>query len=104
MLAELTDVAAEIESVAASTASRFDATAAYHEVVRQRLEQLGINSAQLQRLHAPVGLAIGSHTPPEIAVSIMAEITQLRNQLSIQNRNQQHNVESAVHKQSVNLV
>jgi uncharacterized membrane-anchored protein len=40
MLAELTDVAAEIESVAASTASRFDATAAYHEVVRQRLEQL----------------------------------------------------------------
>lgn len=40
LLAELTDVAAAIESVAARTASRFDATAAYHEVVRQRLEQL----------------------------------------------------------------
>lgn len=40
LLAELTDVAAEVESVAARTASRFDATAAYYQVVRQRLEQL----------------------------------------------------------------
>jgi len=40
LLAELTDVAAEIESVAARTASRFDATAAYYDVVRQRLAQL----------------------------------------------------------------
>ena len=34
---------------------------------------------QLQRLHAPVGLPIGSHRAPEIALSIMAEITALRN-------------------------
>ncbi len=40
LLRELTDVAAEIESVAARTASRFDATAAYYQVVKQRLEQL----------------------------------------------------------------
>jgi uncharacterized membrane-anchored protein len=40
LLAELTDVAAEIESVAARTTSRFDATAAYYQVVRQRLAQL----------------------------------------------------------------
>jgi len=40
LLRELTDVAAEIESVAARTASRFDATAAYYQVVQQRLEQL----------------------------------------------------------------
>jgi uncharacterized membrane-anchored protein len=40
LLAELTDVAAAIESVAARTDSRFDATAAYHGVVRQRLDQL----------------------------------------------------------------
>lgn len=46
---------------------------------RQRLKGLGISGVQLQRLHAPVGLAIGSHTPPEIAVSILAEITQQRN-------------------------
>jgi uncharacterized membrane-anchored protein len=40
LLAELTALAAEIESVAADTASRFDASTAYYQVVRQRLEQL----------------------------------------------------------------
>jgi len=46
---------------------------------RERLSQLGVTSQQLAKLHAPVGLDIGSHTPPEIAVSIMAQITALRN-------------------------
>ena len=49
---------------------------------RQRLKQLCISVAQLSRLHAPVGLPIGSHTPAEIALSIMAEITQQRNAVS----------------------
>ena len=49
---------------------------------RERLLQLGVNQEQLQKLHAPVGLAIGSHTPPEIAVSIMAEITAARNSIA----------------------
>lgn len=49
------------------------------ELRRRRLHDMGIPDAQLQRLHAPVGLPIGSHTPPEIAVSILAEITALRN-------------------------
>jgi len=47
---------------------------------RERLQQMGITPQELERLHAPVGLPIGSHTPPEIAVSILAEITALRNQ------------------------
>ena len=46
---------------------------------RERLKELGLTTHQLQRLHAPVGLPIGSHTPPEIALSILAQITQLRN-------------------------
>jgi len=46
---------------------------------RERLGALGITPEQLQRLHAPVGLPIGSRSPPEIALSIMAEITALRN-------------------------
>ena len=43
-----------------------------------RLQQLGISEAQLARLHAPVGIDIGSKTPIEISVSIMAELTRLR--------------------------
>ena len=34
---------------------------------------------QLQRLHAPMGLQIGSHTPVEIAISIAAELIQIIN-------------------------
>ena len=45
---------------------------------RQRLSQLGLSSDALARLHAPVGLSIGSKTTMEIAVSVMAQLTQLR--------------------------
>ncbi len=45
---------------------------------RERLLQLDISAQQLAHLHAPVGLAIGSKTPMEIAVSIIAQLTQLR--------------------------
>jgi xanthine dehydrogenase accessory factor len=51
------------------------------ELRRERLKGLGITNQQLKRLHAPIGLSIGSHTPPEIAVSIMAQITAIRNQI-----------------------
>jgi len=44
----------------------------------ERLRALGLDEAQLRRLHAPVGLPIGSKTPIEIAVAIMAQLTQLR--------------------------
>lgn len=46
---------------------------------RERLLKLGISPQQLDKLHAPVGLAIGSHTPAEIAIAIIAEITAARN-------------------------
>jgi xanthine dehydrogenase accessory factor len=45
---------------------------------RDRLGTLGVTTEQLQRLHAPVGLPIGSRSPPEIAIAIMAETTALR--------------------------
>lgn len=50
------------------------------ELRRERLEGLGMTEKRLQRLHAPVGLAIGSRTPAEIAVSIMAEVTSRRHE------------------------
>lgn len=46
---------------------------------RERLLQAGMTEDQFNRLHAPIGLDIGGHTPGEIAVSIMAEIIQVRN-------------------------
>ena len=49
---------------------------------RNRLMQMDVRPDQLAKLHAPIGLAIGSHTPPEIAVAIMAQITAVRNGIS----------------------
>ena len=41
-----------------------------------RLKQAGISDAAVARIHAPIGLSIGAVSPAEIAVSILAEITQ----------------------------
>lgn len=48
---------------------------------RERLLKLGLTSKQCEQLHAPVGLAIGSQTPAEIAIAILAEITAARHHI-----------------------
>ncbi len=45
---------------------------------RERLALLDVTAEELAHLHGPVGLPIGSRTPPEIAISILAELTALR--------------------------
>jgi xanthine dehydrogenase accessory factor len=45
---------------------------------RKRLLALDVTEGELARLHAPIGLPIGSKTPPEIAIAILAEITAVR--------------------------
>jgi xanthine dehydrogenase accessory factor len=45
---------------------------------RKRLLALDVTETELARLHAPIGLPIGSKTPPEIAIAILAEITAVR--------------------------
>jgi xanthine dehydrogenase accessory factor len=50
------------------------------EARKKRLaEHFDLTAAQLSRLHGPVGLRIGARTPAEIAVSIVAEIIQVKN-------------------------
>jgi xanthine dehydrogenase accessory factor len=43
-------------------------------LTRRLLESRGVSPAQLERLHAPVGLPIGADTPEEIAISVVAEM------------------------------
>jgi xanthine dehydrogenase accessory factor len=46
---------------------------------RARLAEFDVTAEQLARLNAPVGLPIGSRTPPEIALSILADLIARRN-------------------------
>jgi len=47
---------------------------------RARLRQLDLSEVEIRRLHAPIGLPIGSKTPPEIAIAVLAEVTAVRKQ------------------------
>jgi xanthine dehydrogenase accessory factor len=46
---------------------------------RERLREFDLTDAEIARLHGPIGLYVGSRTPPEIAISILAEITAVKN-------------------------
>ena len=50
---------------------------------RERLLEFDVSPQEMARLHGPIGLYIGSRTPPEIAVSILAEITAVKNGVSL---------------------
>lgn len=51
-----------------------------NEARHQRMaEHFGMTEAQLARLRGPIGIYIGSKTPPEIAVSVMAEVLAVKN-------------------------
>ncbi|MCC4119134.1 XdhC family protein, partial [Aromatoleum toluclasticum] len=50
---------------------------------RERLKLFDLTDADLDRLHGPVGLPLGSRTPPEIALAILAYITARRNGVAL---------------------
>ena len=49
-------------------------------LIADMLREQGADEARIAAIHAPVGLDLGGRTPPEIALSVLAEITQLRYQ------------------------
>ena len=50
---------------------------------RERLLQFDLSAEQIARLHGPIGLYIGSKTPSEIAISILAELTAVKNGVAV---------------------
>jgi xanthine dehydrogenase accessory factor len=55
-----------------------------NEARKQRMiKHFGQTDASLQRLRGPIGIYIGSKTPPEIAVSVMAEILAVKNGVTL---------------------
>lgn len=47
-----------------------------HATRRKRLAKAGFTDAELDRMYGPVGLPIGSRSPAEIAVSVLAQVTE----------------------------
>ncbi len=50
---------------------------------RERLKLFDVSDAQLAKLHGPIGMYIGSKTPAEIAISILAEMTAVKNGVAL---------------------
>lgn len=48
-------------------------------LVKEQLAQKGVPQSLLEQVHTPIGLSIGAETPEEIAISILAEIIQVKN-------------------------
>lgn len=47
-------------------------------LTKERLLKDGLTTEQIEKMHAPIGLAIGAETPAEIAVSVAAELIACR--------------------------
>lgn len=47
-----------------------------HAARRERLAAAGVAAQDIDRIRAPIGLAIGAASPAEIALAVLAEITQ----------------------------
>ena len=50
---------------------------------KERLLEFDVSREQVEKLHGPVGLYIGALTPPEIAISILAEVIAVKYGLSV---------------------
>ena len=55
-------------------------------IVKEQLAGKGVSRERLEEVHTPIGLKIGAETPEEIAVSVMAEIIQVKSAKAVQVR------------------
>jgi xanthine dehydrogenase accessory factor len=62
---------------------------------RERLVEFDLTPEQLARLHGPIGIYIGSKTPSEIAISILAELTAVKNGIALPEIMQVRNAKEA---------
>jgi xanthine dehydrogenase accessory factor len=71
---------------------------------RERLKLFDLSEAELSRLHGPIGLSIGSKTPPEIAVSILAQMTAVRHGVELDRVGIRENMDHSEGRQEVCIV
>ena len=55
-----------------------------HKARVERLKIANFTKDEINRIHGPIGLAIGAKSPQEIAISIISEIITIRNKLEFQ--------------------
>src|SRR5690606_9344012 len=56
--------------------------------IKQDLKELGVSQDFLDKLRVPMGLPLGSNDPFEIAISITAELLQVRDQIALLGRSE----------------
>lgn len=66
---------------------------------RERLKLFDVNDTQLSKLHGPIGMYIGSKTPAEIAISILAEMTAVKNGVPLLEEARIENAKRSLHQQ-----
>ena len=54
-----------------------------NEARRRRLTEFDVSESEVRKLRGPVGLNLGGKTPPEIAMSIVAEMTAVRRGMAL---------------------
>ncbi len=57
---------------------------------RERLAGFDLSAAQIGRLHGPVGLPIGSRTPPEMTIATLTHLTAERNGVQLRAQKESH--------------
>jgi len=60
----------------------------------RELEEEGISAARFERIHAPIGIPIGGKNPAEIAVSILAQVIQVKNAKNVSDESRQYRIMS----------